>query len=194
MSDIDSVLFAHEAFYHAFASHDFSAMADIPYNEREAALLPRQIDELNPRSAFAVHLGDITGLGGACDESIYSWMAGVLAEAAMPVFVLPGDNEWNDCEDPAAAWKLWMKHLLRFEDRWTHDLEVTRQLRYPQRIIPADTFHQSRFTDDSIQGATVQEMPAKSLSQQMTDRTFSRATGTVNRNDRKLAHGLINQR
>ena len=42
--------------------------------------------------------------------------------------IIPGDNEWNDCPDPAKAWAHWVRHFTRFDQRWKHKLPVFRQI------------------------------------------------------------------
>ena len=46
---------------------------------------------------------------------------------SIPVFIIPGDNEWNDCSDPNQAWTYWDTHLMRLEEHWTPDFTVLRQ-------------------------------------------------------------------
>ena len=60
-------------------------------------------------------------------EAVYQKVAGMLSQSAAPVFIIPGDNEWNDCLDPAQAWKYWDKYFMRFDQRWPHQLTVVRQ-------------------------------------------------------------------
>ncbi len=108
----------------------FYAMGDVPYTPAEDVLLPQQISELPPDAEFVIHLGDIKGGGSPCNEAVYVKVSGMLSKAASPVFIIPGDNEWNDCvdPDPIQAWSHWKKHFMRFEQRWQHDLPVFRQL------------------------------------------------------------------
>jgi hypothetical protein len=42
-------------------------------------------------------------------------VANILRDLAVPAFILPGDNEWNDCSNPSQAWGHWTKHLLGLE-------------------------------------------------------------------------------
>ena len=106
----------------------FCAMGDVPYTAPDDALLPTQIADLPKQAEFIVHVGDIKNGKTPCDEAIYVKVAGMLAKSAKPVFIIPGDNEWNDCTDPAQAWVFWEKHFTRFDQRWRHDFRVFRQL------------------------------------------------------------------
>lgn len=108
----------------------FYAMGDVPYAPAEDVLLPKQIAGLPEDAEFVIHVGDIKGGKPPCHEAVYVKVAGMLSKARPPVFIIPGDNEWNDCvdPDPAQAWQYWQKHFMRFDRRWKHDIPVFRQL------------------------------------------------------------------
>lgn len=108
----------------------FAVMGDVPYAEGEYDLLKKQLAELPEKAEFVVHVGDIKRGVLPCTEGIYIRVASVLRESKPPVFIIPGDNEWNDCILPApeTAWGYWKKHFLRFDSRWQHKLPVRRQL------------------------------------------------------------------
>ena len=84
----------------------FSATGDVPYDPSEIPIFEQQIIDQNlySPSEFFVHLGDIKNQSDPCDESFYSDMAGWLLELAVPVFIVPGDNETVDCTDPAQGY------------------------------------------------------------------------------------------
>ncbi|MEE9189412.1 MAG: hypothetical protein V3U16_01420, partial [Candidatus Neomarinimicrobiota bacterium] len=42
-------------------------------------------------------------------------------------FIVPGDNEWNDCNDPEKAWQFWESTFLNFEQNWNIDWEIAHQ-------------------------------------------------------------------
>ncbi len=106
----------------------FYVMGDVPYKPHEDARLPKQIDAIPKDAEFVVHLGDIKGGSTPCDEAVYNKVFGMLCQSPVPVFIIPGDNEWNDCSNPEQAWKLWKKYFMRFDRRWQHTLPVFRQL------------------------------------------------------------------
>lgn len=107
----------------------FYVMGDVPYKPHEDARLPQQIVAIPKDAEFVVHLGDIKGGSAPCDEAVYNKVFGMLCQSAVPVFIIPGDNEWNDCTNPEQAWKLWEKYFMRFDRRWQHSLPVFRQLK-----------------------------------------------------------------
>jgi len=78
----------------------FSVMGDTPYSATDARKLKHQIAHLNPNSEFVIHLGDIkTGIT-PCVDSWYQHVANILRKSPKRLFIIPGDNEWNDCVDP----------------------------------------------------------------------------------------------
>jgi len=107
----------------------FSVMGDVPRSNTEDIIIQEQIKQHNEmsESEFMVHVGDIKTGKTPCDEKIYSKVAGYLKKLNIPTFIVPGDNEWNDCANPDSAWKYWEKYFLNFENNWQFDFEVKRQ-------------------------------------------------------------------
>jgi len=100
----------------------FTAMGCGPYNPAAESALERFIgvDNELATSSFMVHCGDIvTGRNKDWPESQYVRVANILShENRIPTFVVPGDNEWNDQDDPDRHWGYWMKHFFEFESKW----------------------------------------------------------------------------
>jgi hypothetical protein len=101
----------------------FSAMGCGPYTiEAEKALahyIALENSEL-PKSSFLVHCGDIvTSKNKNWPEERYENVASLLRTAnGIPTFIVPGDNEWNDQENPDLHWGYWTRHFLRFDANW----------------------------------------------------------------------------
>lgn len=112
----------------------FYAMGDVPYKPEEDRLLPQQIAELPDDGLFVIHVGDIKGGSAPCDEAVFQKVSGMLSKSRTPVFIIPGDNEWNDCTDPAQAWTFWNQYFRRFDRRWEHDLPVFRQIEHEENL------------------------------------------------------------
>ena len=114
----------------------FSVMGDVPRSEQEDILLQKQIvahNKFSP-SEFMLHVGDIKSGGQPCDEAVYKKVSGYLQKLLVPTFIVPGDNEWNDCENPAQAWKYWSEYFLRFDKNWSHKLKIQQQETKPENI------------------------------------------------------------
>ncbi len=108
----------------------FSATGCGPYAPAEEPLLARYVKMVGDdgQSEFLVHLGDIvTGKRKNWPESQFAKVAALLKPSKIPVFVLPGDNEWNDQNDPDQAWKFWTKHFLHFDKQFKYAPKIERQ-------------------------------------------------------------------
>lgn len=106
----------------------FSVIGDTPYTEADKELFQRHISQHNTYadSDFFVHVGDIKSGDPLCLESHYSWMQNALQALNVPAFIIPGDNEWNDCPEPQGAWKYWINHLKSISTN-APNVPVTRQ-------------------------------------------------------------------
>ena len=128
-----TVVFALMGSWHAAVVHaeppavTFYAMGDVPYAPEEDLLLPKQIAAVPDDAAFVVHLGDIKNGSTPCNEQVYAKVAGMLRKSAHRVFIVPGDNEWNDCQEPVPAWDFWVKYFMKFDRHWESPLKVARQ-------------------------------------------------------------------
>ncbi len=98
----------------------FSVIGDAPYGAAEVPLFLQQLEDHRRYSnaEFMVHVGDIMAGSEPCVEARYRETAEWLQAMDVPVFILPGDNEWVDCSDPDQAWSYWTQHLLRLEQRF----------------------------------------------------------------------------
>jgi len=112
----------------------FYAMGDTPYTTSDFELLPKQVAGIARDADFVVHVGDIKSGALPCVEPFYEKVAAMLRKSGPPVFMLPGDNEWNDCRLPASGWKLWSKHFMHFDARWRHRIPVVRQRVRPENF------------------------------------------------------------
>jgi hypothetical protein len=105
----------------------FYGIADVPYNERDADELLFQITSLPNDAQFLVHLGDIKSSSIPCSPDYYKKVGDILRLSSVPVFIIPGDNEWNDCESPDEASITWDNEFGHFDSFWQHNFTVFRQ-------------------------------------------------------------------
>ncbi|KAL3816623.1 hypothetical protein ACHAXA_004805, partial [Cyclostephanos tholiformis] len=106
----------------------FYLIADCPYsaNEREN-LMPAYIGQLSSDAEFLVHLGDLQNAqADNCEEWAYQSASSILHESRVPTFVLPGDNDINDCINVTHGKEMWAKYFKRIDERWNHDFDVIR--------------------------------------------------------------------
>jgi len=115
----------------------FSATGCGPYKLEEEPLLVKHIQQVNTdgKSEFLVHLGDIvSGTKKVWPEAQYIKVADILKTSTIPVFVLPGDNEWNDLDNPDQGWSYWAKHFTNFEQHFKNLPALTRQRVRPENF------------------------------------------------------------
>src|SRR5205809_588149 len=80
------------------------------------------------QSEFLIHLGDIvSGSKKKWPEAEYKKVADILRKSKVPTFIVLGDNEYNDLDDPAEGLRFWRKHLLHFDKQFKYDWTVHRQ-------------------------------------------------------------------
>ena len=115
----------------------FSAMGCGPYTppDKPAVAFYVQQENRERKSEFMVHLGDVfkapavkkpeAGAAGPATktgppeppgpdqmptEAEYRWTADLLSSSnTIPTWIVVGDNEWSDLEDPVHGWKWWHK-------------------------------------------------------------------------------------
>ena len=120
----------------------FSAMGCGPYTPPDKPAVAFYVQQENHErtSEFMVHLGDVfkmplvkkpevapakpavvepPGPDQMPTESEYRWTAELLsASNTIPTWIVPGDNEWNDLENPGQGWSWWQKYYSKFEERF----------------------------------------------------------------------------
>lgn len=107
----------------------FTATGDGPRAEADWMIFQDQIDADNADgdTAFLLHLGDIWKGSDSLPESHYLQVAALLRTSNAPVYIVPGDNEWNDLDNPAEGWGFWTRHLLNLDEHWKKRARVSRQ-------------------------------------------------------------------
>jgi hypothetical protein len=85
--------------------YEIGLWGDLPYTADQATTgVPNLIRDMNrQRLAFSVHDGDIKSGGTRCDDEVYARFERHLNSLRSPAMYTPGDNEWTDCDRPAAG-------------------------------------------------------------------------------------------
>jgi hypothetical protein len=95
----------------------FYVTSDIPFSGQEEQLLSQHLKSLDKRGKFFVHLGNIQDITRtSCSKYQYENVADILMESPLPVFVLPGQEDWTNCPDQDRAWLNWSENFLEFDD------------------------------------------------------------------------------
>ena len=114
----------------------FSVIADVPYYPSEYDTLRNHVRNHNlySTSRFWLFLGDIKSPVKPCLESDYVQMADILKDLEVPVFMVPGDNEWVDCADLDQAWSWWEASFLNFEENFCNPPKADHQGNRPENV------------------------------------------------------------
>ncbi|MCG8606506.1 IPT/TIG domain-containing protein, partial [bacterium] len=114
----------------------FTVFGDIPYGDDELPTLMDHVANHNlySPSEFVIHIGDLKKDGASCEEIKYQQVFDELLNFEVPTFVLPGDNEWNDCSDVDEAWSFWSKYFIDLETNFCLTSLVSRQTVRPENF------------------------------------------------------------
>ena len=140
---VSLVLFVFSLHQDAYAvPFSFVAVGDMPYDATMIAEFTRSIEQIGRSDAkFVLHVGDIKARREPCERDVYKLRADLYGACALPFIVLVGDNEFNDCPDPAASLSLFRE--LFCANNWSlggRTIALERQSRvqpefdYPEQI------------------------------------------------------------
>lgn len=77
----------------------FALIGDVPYSARERAELPKMLDAIAATHVdFVAHVGDIKHGAERCDDALFEDRHRLFDGTPMPFVLVPGDNEWTDCD------------------------------------------------------------------------------------------------
>ena len=108
----------------------FTVVGDVPYNEGQRSDLKSFIKAHNEKgkSEFLVHVGDIKAGKTPCDKAIYKDVSTILKEVSVPTFIVLGDNEYNDCDDPIEGLEFWNQYFLHLNKNWEFEHQIAYQV------------------------------------------------------------------
>eukprot|EP00567_Pseudictyota_dubia_P011640 CAMPEP_0197450904 /NCGR_PEP_ID=MMETSP1175-20131217/27006_1 /TAXON_ID=1003142 /ORGANISM="Triceratium dubium, Strain CCMP147" /LENGTH=293 /DNA_ID=CAMNT_0042983453 /DNA_START=22 /DNA_END=900 /DNA_ORIENTATION=+ len=98
----------------------FYAMGDAPYTSSERSRFPDQVKNIPNDAEFMIHLGDMKGVDECQSDGPYRLVSDAfLKHSNMPVFLVPGDNDYYDCADWKMGWSRWSSFFLFFHQRFS---------------------------------------------------------------------------
>lgn len=125
----------------------FSIVGDAPYDyattTNRASVLRAHVLKNNDLSyaESLVHIGDIKKGSTPCDRCesgayyyYYQSALDTMLLSTKPVNILIGDNEWNDCDDPALALNVWNSTFSTLNNDFVNDFYANRQAARPENI------------------------------------------------------------
>lgn len=69
-------------------------------------------------ASFMVNVGDWNSpFATSCDEASFQDVDALFETSTVPVYFVPGDNEYNDCPDITQSYTLWKEYLVDYETK-----------------------------------------------------------------------------
>ncbi|CAB9523644.1 expressed unknown protein [Seminavis robusta] len=125
------------------------------------AMVPDQLTTLPTRggTSFMVHLGDWNSpYATRCDRQSYQHVNNLFSNSSIPVYFIPGDNDFNDCPNPEQALSLWHEYLQDYEtqywdapSKWTIERDIKND--YPENF--AFVYNEILFVGINLVGGVV---------------------------------------
>jgi hypothetical protein len=111
-------------------SVSFYVTSNVPYSASDEDKMVKDLSTLSTYgNPFMVHLGNIQeSKVTLCQSSRYSDVAEMLKNSPMPMFVLPGEEDWSNCPDPNAAWNSWSESFSYFDSNFNKPFPVQRSV------------------------------------------------------------------
>jgi hypothetical protein len=115
------------------SSVTFYVTSDVPYDKGEETKLNKDLANISGDAEFIMHLGNIQDSSFMCPSTRYSDVASVLSKSPVPMFIIPGEEDWAKCPMPGKSLVHWLDAFLYFEDRFKHPFQV-----YRHEVSPED--------------------------------------------------------
>ncbi|CAJ1966827.1 unnamed protein product [Cylindrotheca closterium] len=114
----------------------FAVIGDIPYTRDHESRLKRHVDRLASNLEFLIHVGDIRNArsGSKCTLKEYQNVASILSKSPIPVFIVPGDNEYQDCPNFSESWRNWKRVFAGFHRKWNTPFRVFQDSQRPENF------------------------------------------------------------
>jgi hypothetical protein len=92
------------------------------FTNDDLTLLPSQLRSMPVRggTSFLVHLGDWNSpYATRCDKQSYEDVGNLFSNSSMPVYFIPGDNDYNGTYSKGISWGIVLRPCLRWRHGWT---------------------------------------------------------------------------
>lgn len=123
----------------AFAGYDagesitFYVTSDTPADAASEERLVKDLINIPIDSEFVIHLGNIQDSDiSLCPKTRYSDVASILTKSPVPLFIVPGADDWTKCPNPVASLTYWMNSFKDFDLKFKHGLPVKRDSQNPE--------------------------------------------------------------
>ena len=105
----------------------FYTMSDSPVGTNERVHFASQIRDLDTRAEFVIHLGDSHERQKICNNDLLQQTADTMqSNILIPVLMVPGTNDYYECDNQMEVWEAWKNLFLGFEGNWTRSFTLAR--------------------------------------------------------------------
>lgn len=95
----------------------FYVTSDTPWNGDQEKALAKNLAKVSTQAHFLVHLGSIQDPDVTqCEPEHYETVADIMMKSPVPVFIVPGQEDWNNCPDQDEGWNNWRENFMEFDD------------------------------------------------------------------------------
>jgi hypothetical protein len=137
------------------SSISFAISKKVDNIENLLPTLPIDKDSNNQHTNFLVHLGDFINFNDDdCSENEFIKISNQYSKSPIPVFFLPGNNEWVRCSDPAKGGELWKTYFIDYEKKWNFPWQVKRQTIRPENF--SFVYNRILYMGLNVFGGTIQ--------------------------------------
>jgi hypothetical protein len=112
----------------------FYVTSDVPYGRDGETKLNKDLTNIAGDAEFIMHLGNIQDSTTLCPSTRYTDVASVLAKSPVPMFVLPGEEDYTKCPNPDKSLMNWLDAFVGFESNFKHPFDIYRQNDHPEEI------------------------------------------------------------
>lgn len=111
----------------------FYVTSDVPYDAIAEEKMSKDIANIPGDAEFIVHLGNIQEASVTfCPTSRYTDVASLLQKSPVPVFVLPGEEDWTQCPNPSDSFEDWVNAFGSFDSYFNHGFDLFRDRENPE--------------------------------------------------------------
>jgi hypothetical protein len=111
----------------------FYATSDTPYDRAEEEQLSKDLSQIPRDAEFILHLGNLQDAAvSMCPYSRNYDAASILKKSPVPLFVVPGEQDWVKCPNQAIAWGAWLDAFGSFQSNFDLPFEFSRSENHPE--------------------------------------------------------------
>lgn len=133
----------------------FALIGDTPYSSYERSELPKMLMEIAASEVVAtIHVGDIKSGQSRCDDALFADRKALFDASRAPFVLIPGDNEWSDCDRLVAGHYDPRERLAALRQLFWHTDLSLGQSKLPQERQPGAYPEHARFRIGPVLFAT----------------------------------------